>query len=80
MDDPAQNKMITGSAAPRWFHFSGDGIYHNLAILAHNAEEATSQWLEKRRLIKSPASVAEETSQSTPAPESEIKKDDTINT
>jgi hypothetical protein len=69
MDEPAQNKMVTGSAAKRPFHFSGDGIYHNLAIFASNLEEATKEWLEKRKLINPPAE------QSTPAPENEIKSE-----
>jgi hypothetical protein len=53
-DEAAQNKMVTGSAAKRPFHFSGDGIYHNLAIWASNIEEATKEWLAKRRPINSP--------------------------
>jgi hypothetical protein len=67
-DQPSQNKMVTGSAARRWFHFSGDGIYHNLAILATNMEEATKEWLAKRQLINAPSE------QSTPAPVKEQEK------
>ena len=67
-DEPAQNKMITGSGAKRLFHFSGDGIYHNLAIWASNMEEATKEWLAKRRLINPPE-------QSTPAPKEEPKSE-----
>lgn len=65
-DEPAQNKMMTG-AAKRWFHFSGDGIYHNLTIIAQSLEEATKQWLEKRRTIAVAPEAAPK--QSTPAPE-----------
>jgi hypothetical protein len=67
-DQPAQDKMVTGSAAKRLFHFSGDGIYHNLAIWASNMEEATKEWLSKRRLINAPE-------QSTPAPNEEPKSE-----
>jgi hypothetical protein len=68
-DQPSQNKMVTGSAAKRWFHFSGDGVYHNLAILAANIEEATKEWLAKRQLINSL------TEQSTPAPKAESESE-----
>jgi hypothetical protein len=62
-DETIQNAMVTGSSAKRLFHFSGDGVYHNLAIFASNLEEATKEWLAKRRLINQPAQ------QSTPTPE-----------
>lgn len=75
--------MVTGSAAKRLFHFSGDGIYHNLAIFAANLEEATKEWLEKRKLISgSPAGTATTPAvptnapeQSTPTQESEAKSE-----
>jgi hypothetical protein len=68
-DQPAENKMVTGSAAKRLFHFSGDGVYHNLAIFASNLEEATKEWLAKRRLINAPLE------QSTPAPENSAESE-----
>ena len=66
-DQPAENKMVTGSGAKRLFHFSGDGVYHNLALFASNLEEATKEWLAKRRPIVPPAQ------QSTSASEAEPK-------
>jgi hypothetical protein len=70
-DEPIQNAMVTGSGAKRLFHFSGDGVYHNLAVFASNLEEATKQWLAKRRLINAPP----EQSTAAPAatPESEVQ-------
>jgi hypothetical protein len=49
-DESMQDRMITGSAAKQPFHFSGDGIYHNMTVWASNLEGATKQWLEKRAL------------------------------
>jgi hypothetical protein len=69
LDQPQQNKMMTAPPAKKAFHFSGDGIYHNLSIIAENIEEATKEWLAKRQLINAPSE------QSTPAPESEPKSE-----
>lgn len=60
-DFPNDNKMVTETAAKKPYHFSGDGIYHNLTIFAEDLEQATKQWLAKRALLNQP--------QSTPAPE-----------
>jgi hypothetical protein len=47
------NKMTTSAPAKKEYHFSGDGIYHNLTILASNIEEATKAWLERRKVLPS---------------------------
>ena len=69
LDQPQQNKMMTAPPAKKAFHFSGDGIYHNLSILADNIEEATKEWLAKRQLINTPPE------QSTPTPKAESESE-----
>jgi len=65
LESPPNDKMMKAPPAKKEYHFSGDGIFHNLTILAENIEEATKQWLETRHLINPPVE------QSTPAPEKE---------
>ena len=61
LEQPPRNKMVT--AAPKekaGFHFSGDGVWHNMYIWAENIEEATNEWLNTRQRLNplpSPAST-----------------------
>lgn len=74
LDQPQQNKMMTGAPDKKEFHFSGDGIWHNSAIVAETREEAEKLWHAAKQLIN-PAIPAVEVDtktaieQSTPAPE-----------
>lgn len=65
LDEPQKNKMMQTPPAKKEFHFSGEGIWHNLTILAEHIEDATEQWLAKRQLINPPPEPVE---QSTPPP------------
>jgi hypothetical protein len=51
IDKPARNKMMTAAPTQKEYHFSGDGIWHNMTVLAETIEEATKRWLEKRQAI-----------------------------
>jgi hypothetical protein len=71
IDQPERNKMMTGAPAKKEFHFAGDGVFHNLTVIAENMEEATREWLKIRRLIAVPGAgeIRSPTEQSTAAPE-----------
>ena len=51
LDQPQQNKMMTGAPDKKEFHFSGDGIWHNSAIVAETREEAEKLWHAAKQLI-----------------------------
>jgi hypothetical protein len=51
LDGPPNDKMMNAAPVKKGFHFSGDGIWHNLSIEAENIQEATREWLARRRLI-----------------------------
>jgi hypothetical protein len=68
LDGPPNDKMMSAPPVKKAFHFSGDGIWHNLTVEAENIEEATKEWLVKRRLINAPE-------QSTPAQQEEPKSE-----
>jgi hypothetical protein len=51
LESPRKNKMTTAAPAKKEYHFSGDGIWHNMTILAQDIDEAATQWLELRRLV-----------------------------
>jgi len=67
LDFPSSDKMIHDSAAKKPFHFSGDGVYHNLTIFAETIEDAARQWLAKRQPIEQSTPAAE------PPQESEVQ-------
>jgi hypothetical protein len=67
LDFPSNDKMIRESTGKQPFHFSGDGIYHNLTIFAETIEVATHEWLAKRQLIEQSTPAAE------PSQESEVQ-------
>jgi hypothetical protein len=55
IESPERNKMMTGAPVQKEFHFAGEGVWHNLTILANHIEDATKQWLSSRKLINLPA-------------------------
>ena len=70
LDAPEQKKMMTAPPAKKEFHFAGGNIWRNLTILAENIEEATKEWLAKRKLISgSEAGTATTPAVPTSAPE-----------
>jgi hypothetical protein len=68
LDAPQKNKMMTAAPEKKEFHFSGDGIFHNLTILAENMEAATKEWLTTRQPIE-PASQSTPIAPNTPTEE-----------
>ena len=48
-----QNKMMTSPPDKKEYHFSGDGIWHNKAILAETREEAERIWHATKQLVNS---------------------------
>jgi hypothetical protein len=70
--------MMTEAPDKKVFHFSGDGIWHNRAIIADTREEAEKIWHSVKQLVN-PAiphvevdtTAAIEQSTPTPAPEIE---------
>lgn len=66
-DQPQRDKMMKAAPAKKQFHFSGDGIYHNMMVLADDLDDATKQWLEKRQLIDAPASQSTPDAKEEPA-------------
>ena len=80
MDFPQRNKMMTEPPSKKEFHFSGDGIWHNSAIIAETREEAEKLWHATKRLINPSAPIEEVDTaavleQSTPAPETAPEED-----
>jgi hypothetical protein len=52
-DQQISNKMMTGAPEKKEFHFAGGGIWHNLTVVAKDIEEATKEWIAKRRAVSS---------------------------
>jgi hypothetical protein len=78
MEFAPSNKMITEAPDKKEFHFSGDGIWRNKAIMAETREEAEKIWHSLKQLVnpeKSPVEVDTTAAieQSTPAPAPEIE-------
>ena len=74
----ASNKMVTEAPDKKEFHFSGDGIWRNKAIIAETREEAEKIWHSVKQLVnpaKAPVEVDTTAAieQSTPAPTPEIE-------
>lgn len=67
--------MTSAPAEKSLFHFSGDGVYHNLVIWAHSLEEASKEWLATRKLINSPAMETTSTAAIPPTVQTADEKD-----
>jgi hypothetical protein len=77
-ENQISNKMMTAPPDKKEFHFSGDGIWRNNAILAETREEAEKIWHSVKQLVnpEKPPVIVDTTAaieQSTPAPAPEIE-------
>src|SRR5277367_3724719 len=50
-ENQISNKMMTAPPEKKEFHFSGDGIWRNKAIIAETREEAEKIWHSVKELI-----------------------------
>jgi hypothetical protein len=75
IDEPTQNKMMTGPPMKKGFHFASDGIHFAEFIEAETIQEAQIIYHRvKRVLYPTGQPLPQEPAQSTPAVDEEIKQ------